>query len=135
LQLWRFLSQNLYSVEADNDPGRRALLEKAEQHLENYKKENPCKFLSNFVTVKLLLGYPTEEIEAVFPRLDELEANEQKTAMLATYGRFCEINNRFQEALQKYQQALSYNTGENSYHWYFRMADGGTRRIRRRISM
>ncbi|KAF6018744.1 hypothetical protein EB796_022943 [Bugula neritina] len=93
LTLWRFLSYEFHSMEVDSDPGRRALLEKAELHLENYRRENPCMFLSRFVTVKLLLGYPTEKIEAVFPKLDELERNEQRAAMLTTYGRFCEINN------------------------------------------
>jgi len=127
--LWQFLSYEFYSVEVDNDPGRKALLEKAEHHLENYKKEKKCKFLSKFVTVKLLLGYPTEEIEAVFPSLDELETNEERAAMLANYGRFCEINNRHQEALQKYQQVSSYETKANRRCWYFEMADEGTRRI------
>jgi len=129
LKLWQFLFKDFYSGEADNDPDRKALLEKAEQHLKNYKNENRCKFLPRIVTVKLLLGYPTEEVEALFPRLDELETNEQRAAMLATYGRFCEINDRHQEALQKYQQVLSYDTGENSYLWYFRTADQRIRRI------
>jgi len=124
------LSHEFYSVEVDNDPHRRALLEKAKLHLENYKKEIKCKFLSKFVTVKLLLGHPTEEVEAVFPRLDELETNEERAAMLANYGRFCEINNRFQKALQKYQQVLTYKTEANSCCWYFRMAHQGIRRIR-----
>jgi len=128
------LSKEFYSGEADNNPDRRALLEKAELHLENYKRENPCKFLSRFVTVKLLLGHPTEEIEAVFPRPEELKMNEQRASMLATYGRFCEINKKFQEAIQKYQQVLTFDTGENSYHWYFRMARHGIRRIREHLN-
>jgi len=103
-------------------------------HLEKYKKENPCKFLSKFLTVKLLLGHPTEELEAVFPRLDELETNEQRAAMLANYGRFCEINNRFQEAIQKYQTALSYVTPKNSYLWYFKMARQGKSRIEEQLN-
>jgi len=115
----------------DINPGRRVLLEKAELHLENYKRENPWEFLSRFVTVKLLLGHPTEEVETVFPRLEELKANEQRAAMLATYGRFCEINNRHREAIQKYQQVLSYDTGENRGCLHFKMADEGIRRIRR----
>jgi len=130
LKLWQFLSKEFYSREADNNPDRRALLEKTELHLENYKRENPSRFLSRIVTVKLLLGHPTEGIEAVFPRPDELETNEQRASMLATYGRFCEINNKFQEALQNYQQVLFYDTGENSYLWYFRMARQGNRRIK-----
>jgi len=135
MNLWRFLSQSFYSVEADNyDPGRRALLEKAELHLENYRRVNPCKFLSRIVIVKLLLGYPTEQIEAVFPRLEELETNEQRAAMLATCGRFCEINNKLQEALQKYQKVLSYDTGENSYLWYFRMAHQGNSRVKEHLN-
>jgi len=131
LKLWHFLSNEFYSVAPDINPGRRALLEKAELHLENYQRETPWEFLSRFVTVKLLLGYPTEEIEVVFPRLDELETNEQRPAVLATYGRFCELNNRFQEALQNYQQVLSYDTGENRGCLHFKMADEGVRRIRR----
>ncbi|KAF6018743.1 hypothetical protein EB796_022942 [Bugula neritina] len=129
LKLWCFLSYEFHSVDSDNNPDRRALLEKAELHLENYKRENPCKFLSRIVTVKLLLGHPTEEVEAVFPRPDELEANELRAAMLATYGRFCEINNKHQEAIQKYQQVLTFYTGENSNLWCFRMAGQGIRRI------
>jgi len=130
MNIWHFLSKEFYSIEADNDPDRRALLEKAKRHLENYKRENPCRFLSRFVIVKLLLGHPTEEVEAVFPRLNELETDMQRAAMLATYGRFCEINNRHQEATQKYQQVLSYNTGENSNPWYFRTAHQGNGRIK-----
>ncbi|KAF6018748.1 hypothetical protein EB796_022947 [Bugula neritina] len=71
-----------------------------------------------------------EEIEAVFPRLDELETDMLRAAMLATYGRFCEISNRHQEAIQKYQQVLTYKTEANSCCWYFRMAHQGIRRIR-----
>jgi len=134
MNLWWFLSRSFYSMEADNDPDRRALLKKAEHHLENYKKENPYKFLSRFVTVKLLLGNPTEEVKAAFPSLDKLETKEQEATMLATYGRSCEINNRFQEALQKYQQVLSYDTGENRHLWYFRTADEGIRRIREQLN-
>jgi len=134
LKLWKFLSKGFYSVEADNDPDRRALLEKAEQHLKNYKNKNRCKFLSRIVTVKLLLGHPTEEVEAVFPRPNELETDEQRASMLATYGRFYEINNRYQEALQNYQQVLSYNKGENRHLWYFRTADQGIRRIREQLN-
>jgi len=135
MNLWRFLSKEFYSVEADNDPDRRALLEKAEHHLENYKRENPSRFLSRFVTVKLLFGYSPGEVEAAFPSLDKLETKEQEATMLATYGRFCEINNRFQEAIQKYQQVLSYDTGENRHLWYFRTADEGIRRIREQLNM
>jgi len=121
-------------MEVDSDPGRRALLEKAELHLENYRRVNPRMFLSRFVIVKLLLGCPTEEIEAVFPRLEDLERNAQRAAMLATYGRFREINNKHQEALQKYQQVLSYDTGENSYLWYFRTARQGNGRIKEHLN-
>ncbi|KAF6018750.1 hypothetical protein EB796_022949 [Bugula neritina] len=70
-----------------------------------YRRAEPEKARSAYREIFGNQDRIQKEVEAVFPRLDELETDEQKAAMLATYGRFCEISNRFQEAFQEYQKA------------------------------
>lgn len=73
---WNFLARTYYAMQPDPSTQTRQLLERAMTHLQRALQSVNSNqyFMPEYPQVKLLLGDPKEEIDAIFARsTDELE--------------------------------------------------------------